>query len=466
MKITQTISDINQQTTLSDTLARYWPVPFLLLWPVVLALPSLMGFGTTRALFLVVFILGILPLLISVLIPQILSRSWSASWLIISLLAVLMTYAIYRAPDNIMNATTKFGATMGPIIFFLFLVLSLIQGHTEMRVRILLYSLPLFVALSVGLHYAFPPTSLGGAPNSILSAFGVTLPRLSNLPGIVGSSNIAIVSGASLLCAVFLASSHERARLVAIFLLIPSAWALILSDTRATIFFSLIVIFLYLFSSSRASKLIAQIAISFCLVSAPILTLLFYTANEIGFGEILGRSQDIGYRLGAGTGRPIVWAAVFDELTRFKVNHIVGYGLYGDNSSGVSSSYSWMFSGLIGPPTYHNTALQFILDTGYVTLFLFFAILFYSTILISDSVLQERTKKLMLLMLTLICLGGTTESFFTVQKFESLFIGLIVIGVAFAAPRGRLKVGGIDQSIGVHMGRGAKGGTTRRQGLR
>lgn len=420
-----------------------------------------MGFGTTRALFLSVFIVGLLPLLFSVLIPQLLARSWSLSWLMMTLLALLMSYAVYRAPDSVMNATTKFGATMGPIIFFSFVALSLLQGHTETRIRMLAYSLPLFIALSMGLHYAFSPISLIGAPNSILSAFGINVPRLSNIPGIVGSANIAILSGASLLCGAFLASGHARISITSFLLLIPSALALILSDTRATIFATLIVLVFYIALSVRLLRLITTTSIIFCLVSAPILTLLFYVANEFGLGETLGRGEDIGYRLGAGTGRAIIWSAAFDELSSFNVNHILGYGVYGDKTSGVSSSYSWMFSGLIGFPTYHNTSLQFILDAGYLTLAILFAVLLYSASLIDGSMLKEQTKKLMLMLLSLLCLGGTTEAVFAVQKFESLCIGLVVIAVAFAAPQGRLKVGGIERSRGLNMKRGMKGRITR-----
>nr|QQZ51593.1 O-antigen ligase family protein [Phenylobacterium glaciei] len=127
----------------------------------------------------------------------------------------------------------------------------------------------------------------------------------------------------------------------------------------------------YFFTNLRWAHLIARIAVISSALSAIVLYFVFNSLNSTNFGALLIRSNDVGGKLGVGTGRNYIWRAVFHELSQPKSEHFFGYGYYGDLKTHLSSEYAWVFQGTKHSTSYHNTFLQYTLESGYFSAVLF-----------------------------------------------------------------------------------------------
>jgi O-antigen ligase len=69
------------------------------------------------------------------------------------------------------------------------------------------------------------------------------------------------------------------------------------------------------------------------------------------------------------TGRTLFWAAAVQELREPAPIHLVGWGQYGQATSGVSGAWRHWFLSYVGEAelmSLHNMSLQLVFDTGYL----------------------------------------------------------------------------------------------------
>jgi len=81
--------------------------------------------------------------------------------------------------------------------------------------------------------------------------------------------------------------------------------------------------------------------------------------------------------IATGNSRLTIWVACWNELSSFKPIHMIGYGEFGQTGSGVSKNYIQVFADVKNADLFstHNTVFQTILDTGYLGLLLYFALM-------------------------------------------------------------------------------------------
>lgn len=79
------------------------------------------------------------------------------------------------------------------------------------------------------------------------------------------------------------------------------------------------------------------------------------------------------------SGRTTIWQSAIRPLFEFKWIHLVGYGLYGQQKSGIVSAYKDLFVSYVytNEISLHNFSLQMIYDLGYIGLLVVFLLLFF-----------------------------------------------------------------------------------------
>jgi hypothetical protein len=210
---------------------------------------------------------------------------------------------------------------------------------------------------------------------SMLKYVGVNIERML-YPLTLGTSKAVpgIMSGTLLVYLLAMWPIFKNKILLLLLALVPF-WVIISTDSRSSLLACLLSLSLFYFARTFNLKSIRFLP--FAIPLFPILILLFsFFAFESGLSANLARegSADIS------TGRSIIWAIAFNELSDFKPIHLIGYGSYGQTVSGISYDYmnlfkSWSDS---NPELYsvHNAAIQMVFDIGYIGLVLFIYMLY------------------------------------------------------------------------------------------
>lgn len=417
------------------------PGPFLLVWPLIIGAVQMLTGEASRLPFVVAAGIVLTPMAAGWVSRtrsmESIDKGIAWGWLFL----IAVTIATFRAPELAMTATTKFGAGLGTLLLYPIMLLAFSTPDEDIRRRrlnLLLLAIPLFVAVNLAIFAAHPggqaTLALNRANiNATLGAFGLAQARLQYLPGLTGSATIGSIAAISIVSLVHLAATSRPLRPLAIALIIPSAIAIVLADTRSMIAAAAICSLLYLSLSARRLAALARLMVIFTAASSFILTGFFALISATGLGEALGRGTEQGARLGAGTGRTLIWDGVFRELSHPRPEHFLGYGAYGDLKSGVSASYAWLFYGKDGVPSYHNTFLQYALDAGYFTAILYFALMWIAVSRLRF-VSDVRSARGCVAILLLVLVGGCTEVIGTPLQFEAFLFILGVLAFAFTAP--------------------------------
>lgn len=277
-----------------------------------------------------------------------------------------------------------------------------------------------------------PNADIGTAtePSYLLSLVGIHQTR-TLFPMAWGVNNFGIIAGAVLtmgICRYWMAKSHRGFTLV--FLIIIPFICCILSDSRAAITFGVAAAVLAL----RAPRMGTGGIFLFWLLAA-IAILSTQALQTVTLG---GRDGQ-----GTFTGREIMWAAGVAELSQFKLQHLWGYGNFGQMFSGVSAVYEFLFKMYSDSPeliSVHNAYLQIILDCGYLGLIALSAFLWSSIRALGreahSSVSWEATAGLALLLF--LSTNGLTEVTLSLnQPWAAL---LLFSAIALLLHRPRIKV--------------------------
>lgn len=346
---------------------------FLLLIPLLMAGPEMLGAEPSLRPFLVLAMALIGYLFVFGRVRSALSEELYSAWPSVLFLCVL-AIMFARASDLLMPMNARIIQILSVAAVFLVGFASARPGGAQVFERRLIYaffSLPLFVLPNLFLVFSNPRKYMVGERNEILSTIGISMQRLQDLPGIHTSNVIGVMAGASALVMACLAWISPRYRLVAGVLAATSFLLLLLAETRSALLVALACVFLALLTSRRTMVRLARAALIIGTISAPLLTLVFRAVTDTGLGALLIRQG--GRAFGVGTGRNYVWDAGLTELAHPSIEHLFGFGYFGQVTTGILNPFFAIFSGLTATPTMHNAFLQYVFDAGYFGAACYFA---------------------------------------------------------------------------------------------
>ena len=280
-----------------------------------------------------------------------------------------------------------------------------------------------------------PPQATGpanGTTATYLSALGIHATR-ANLPLASGVNGSGALSAAGFAAAAIVALRVRRPpRSVTVAAALLCAYATLMSDSHAALIIAVGVVLLFaVWPRARRFSGVALIA-----VLSPVIVLL-----SVGFVSSLG----VGF-LGRGSGAGIstvddrvrIWKAAWHAVDHADSYHLlVGYGAYGQVTSGASRDYAGLFEGVTPEPlhnTVHDLTLQMLLDGGLVGL----AALLLLGVTVFTALGRAAAKgpsppiQAFTAILVVLLLNGATEALPSYLFTESLNAVLLVAGASVA----------------------------------
>lgn len=211
----------------------------------------------------------------------------------------------------------------------------------------------------------------------ILSFFGISSSRIYyplsegiNAFGMVGGAGF-VISAAALIDVMKKRSKDMLDWLIACLGIGISFFIIITTDSRGALLFALFTAGITLL----LPKIANQALVGLLMLIQPIV--LFLDGNflqKFKFLAPLSRSNsDIL------SGRAVIWRNAIEQLLEFKWIHLAGYGLHGQEISGIVSTYKDLFVSYVNKNAIplHNFSLQTIYDQGYFGLLTAFLMLFF-----------------------------------------------------------------------------------------
>lgn len=260
-----------------------------------------------------------------------------------------------------------------------------LPGQTESVTRKALLglalSLPIYVTLNVGLHFAGidSPKTIYGEPLDltarIFAMLGISASR-TLFPMAAGIAAFGMVAGGAFVCSagLLLKTSHSRARRAAYLIgLVASGYAILATDTRAAVMFVIV--------SMAAILLVPRITAKYAW-GLPALSPLFPVALVFAISVLSGALSGADLRrsgedLSTLNNRTNVWRPALRDLPSHGVVKLaVGHGYEGHYLSGVSQEYADWFSAYKQPEFrgLHNVYLQYLYDLGLIGVSLYLAL--------------------------------------------------------------------------------------------
>lgn len=273
-----------------------------------------------------------------------------------------------------------------------------------------------------------------GTTATFLSGLGVSATR-SNLPLASGVNGSGAISAAGFAAAAILALRVRRPpRLVTITAAGLCAYATLMSDSHAALLIAIgiVVLFAVLPRARRFSGVAVAAAVSPAIVLA---SLGLVSSLGIGF---LGRGEGSGNGLGTIDDRVYIWEAAWEAIKHSDLYHlIVGYGAYGQVTSGASRNYASLFASVTAEPlhnTVHDLPLQTMLDGGGVALvaLLLLGLAAFSSLSRVAAKASSPPIQALSAILIVFLLNGATEALPSYLFAESLATVLLVAGGALA----------------------------------
>lgn len=425
--------------------------------PILIHLPSIFGEGYSRSLITIISLGMVLLLLI---VPPIISFSTAreTSRALGELLAVrgLVTkcFVAFLLISALAEMRGGLALTVAPFsyvglfgaLFALFLVgyfltaTSKIDQGANVVMHCFALSFVIYVSINILGHFSgmqagnLRNVSVGDSgANMLLGAFGVSYPRVF-FPFAAGLNNFAVFSGICLLLAlggVFHSSGVVLRGLYVVAACVGLA-GVILTDSRGV----LLMVFLAMLISrvlflTRRSPIYIFLGLVVLGVGVPyFVVIVSQNLNDSVLLSLIQREGSFANRLGVFSGRDVIWAAVIQVIFEGWSGLVFGYGSFGQITSGASESYSWIFSGLGGAKTAHNSALQVGVDSGMFGVAVWVAL--WAGVGVSLSRLgaglggRYRTFASVLLMLIL---AGWTEATCTIYTMDMMMIMVFVLGL-------------------------------------
>jgi O-antigen ligase len=242
----------------------------------------------------------------------------------------------------------------------------------------------LFIAFNLFLYFFAAVDVLGNAAKAtsvgesvlLSSLFGWHIERV-NFPLVTGINSFGSFAGAFTLTALLAALKLNtyRNKGIAVMFCALGLTCLALIDTRSALAIILVVLLL-LVAPLYGSKISF---LKYTVVLGSVVPILVFLNMDWFNGNLFleGFSRGDG-DLKTGNNRVFIWISCVAEIARFKWEHLIGFGEYGQTGSGVSNGWANIFelfanANLI---TTHNLVLQSFFDTGYVGV-LIYVLLFF-----------------------------------------------------------------------------------------
>jgi hypothetical protein len=371
----------------------------------------------------------------------------------------IFSTAVLRVSFNEVLSTIdlKIWIFIQQLIFFLniYLIFALSKDRKDyIKINIcFICSIPVYVATNVimvliGLQkqpeaiqsiYGGVNLEYGVGNSFLLSLLGIDFKKII-FPLADGINSFGVAAGASIVASLIIFrliiinnqnnnKAIRKLSLLNIASLLSGFSAILISDNRSAF---LALLFIISFVYTRINKTLKILLFTVVLTSFLVMPLIS-TSYDLGF---LSRSGS-----NILSERDVIWGAAIARLASFSPMDLIGFGMYGQVASGLSNSYSFLFStrSVSNAATLHNFLLQTIFDIGYLGLFVILAIVFtiikkkitylnynYSTsrfknytIIEQNSIAINQAKILLLIYFLLI---GVTES---LPSFYYISISLI-----------------------------------------
>ncbi|MBD2664826.1 hypothetical protein B6N60_04098 [Richelia sinica FACHB-800] len=301
------------------------------------------------------------------------------------------------------------------------------------------YSIPVYVVANVLLSVA----GINPSPEKIAGLYGTATTQSSYFLTILGLqshrvlfplasgiNSFGVAAGASLLLGIAMFLEEKKyifKKIIALFITLFGLYASLMCDSRGPLFMSFLSLLFMKIAISKTRGLVPYLIVLTPLFL--ILFSLFIATVDIPFVEVLSRNPSSQVL----TGREVIWNSAIQELSHFSLNHLLGFGIYGQAASSVSANYSDIFEKryAINPElaSLHNAQLQYIIDIGYIGLFSFITtyILTIKKLIKSANNFQSGSNNAIVL-LTYFSFAGAFEVTNTIYSAETfpIFIWLVV----------------------------------------
>lgn len=282
-------------------------------------------------------------------------------------------------------------------------------------------------------------------PNKILSIVGVSALRVA-FPFSGGLNNFGSMAALSIVSGFFLALYSRGAvrfllgAAVALFGLVGA----VLVDSRAALALALLCCatlpaIVSKEKPARSIKLLPVLAFA-----APFLIFsTFVLIRDSGMAAYVMREGDFAQRLGVLSGRDVIWGSALTVLGDPSPIHLIGYGAFGQFTSGATQGYSWVFSqfGGMSQHSLHNANLQIVLDMGYMGLLCWMAFwMLLARDLYEEYLFKNKSIEsvIPISLATFVMLAGVLEICGT-PAFPDIFV-IVMLLVVFLLPTLRIKV--------------------------
>jgi hypothetical protein len=341
---------------------------------------------------------------------------------------------------------------LGAVVFTALVVCN---GNWELQARIrtaVLYSFGLYVTLDLILHLAGvnQPYNiyLTKYPAQLASLFGFSVYRVL-FPTADGINAFGILSGLtfSALGTLAVSSRGAREKCLAGLMAFSSLIVMIMTDSRAAILFSFVVIGL-VFLNPRFSLITRWIP--FLVSLMPLIFILnlpisrglsWMNRPDIPWEPLPDQARECEALLqradGTLSNRPLIWEVAFDEFKHPSPMHIVGYGYRGHVVSGLSMRYSCLFQSYALPElaSVHNIWLQILVDLGYIGLFIVatLCVLLIGKLLSLFNARGDPTLLSLLASLLFILCEGSLDSALTPDTYGNFIMFLYIVLIAMVS---------------------------------
>ena len=298
-------------------------------------------------------------------------------FLLLALIALFTIAEIRGGYLGVVSAFGFFGFFLWSLSILFYLASVSVLNPSEQSRRMLVVSIVIGMGFYIALNLLAVAFGLRGplilenvGQNKMLSVIGLSYSRIA-FPLAGGLNNAGVMAGLTFISGVAMARNPEglMLRLVGLIVAFLGLAGVILVDSRAALATALLVGLLL--PVVVASKFLSRrlYLLPIIALAAPVLILgAYYLYRDSELASFLMREGNFAQRLGALSGRDVVWSSAFDILAKPIPIQVIGYGALGQYTSGASAGYAWVFleSRGFSAHSLHNAILQVIFDTGYI----------------------------------------------------------------------------------------------------
>jgi len=282
-------------------------------------------------------------------------------------LILLLIISIFRSKNPDFNVINKLSKTFYFILFLLFNY-QLFSNDSKKRNLLvilkygILYPVGLFAILNLLLWFfgfSFESNLELGSSVLLGQLIGKTIPRVT-FPLVSGSVNFGLQLGTLLISSFALFKYYSK---FYVFGFLFSVVLLLMNDSRAVIMSCILILALqYL---RKVQMFLLKLIPLIILLGPFILVGSVYAMQYFDLISIVSRSSS---DLETGNSRFLIWLVSLNEFMIPKMEHLLGYGMYGTFTSGASVYWASNFTSFENPllTTAHNTFLSTLYDMGYI----------------------------------------------------------------------------------------------------